>query len=183
MTLQKCTKCAVEKPLLEFHKEARAANGYRTACKQCDQARRVKRMTGMTVEKCAEHKAERRAAYQKIKPTAQAYSAQYRQRKRAKNLIYLAKARSRKLGVAFDLDQHESELQARIDLGVCELSGIPLDLTGTRGYASPSLDRIIPSKGYAYTNIRVLCQAMNCALGNWGEDRLLEVMTAWMGKK
>ena len=140
-------------------------------------------MTGLSAEQFSQHKKARRAAYQLIKPTAQAYSAQYRILKRAKNLIYLAKARARKLGVAFDLDQHEAELQHRIDAGVCELSGIAFDLTGKRNYASPSFDRIVPSLGYAYSNVRVLCQAMNCALGNWGEENLKTVVTAWLEKK
>lgn len=177
-----CTKCNTTKLNEAFYKEKKSPDGLRTSCKDCDHQRRVKRMTGMTLEQLTKHREERQAAYQKTKLTAQAYSAQYRKKNRAKTLIYLAKARAKKLGVPFDLDQHEAEIQARIDAGECEMSGIPFDLTGKRNHASPSLDRIVPSRGYVYQNIRVLCQAMNCALGNWGEEALREVMLSWMGR-
>ena len=98
-------------------------------------------------------------------------------------LIRGAKRRAAAKELPFDLDAHAADVQARIDRGVCEISGLPLDLSAKRGFASPSLDRINPSRGYVYDNIRVVCHLMNCALGTWGEDKLLAVLRSWEGAR
>ena len=50
-------------------------------------------------------------------------------------------------------------------------------------FDSPSLDGIVPELGYTYANVRVVCYAMNCALGTWGEAPLLLMLEAWKKKK
>lgn len=80
--------------------------------------------------------------------------------------------------VRFDLDQHIAELQRRIDIGMCELTKIPFNMKAIRSWDSPSLDRIKPENGYVLENVRVVCLAINCALGNWGQDVLLQVVSA-----
>ena len=100
--------------------------------------------------------------------------------KRGMALVASARTRACKRRIEFNLDQHIDSIQQRIDIGLCELSGIPFDLSPGRTFASPSLDRINPDKGYVYTNIRVICHAMNVALGDWGEDALRQVMSQWL---
>lgn len=108
-----------------------------------------------------------------------AYQAKYRLTHRAKTLIRHAKRRASKMNVRFDLDQHIAELQRRIDIGVCELTKIPFNLKAIRSWDSPSLDRIKPENGYVLENVRVVCLAINCALGNWGKEVLLQVVSAF----
>ena len=67
----------------------------------------------------------------------------------------------------------------RVNQMVCEMTGVVLDVTATKGWNSPSLDRIIPERGYVYSNVRVVCYAMNCALGTWGEGVLWTMLEAW----
>jgi hypothetical protein len=76
---------------------------------------------------------------------------------------------------AFDLTQHLEAIQLRIDKGRCELTGLPLRLTHGLTWDSPSLDRVDPTQGYLYSNIRIVCHAANSALGNWGESVLMQL--------
>lgn len=109
-----------------------------------------------------------------------ARGAKRRLEKRAQCLIAAARTRSRNKGLLFDLDHFSGELQRRIDLGRCELSGVPFDLSPGRKPTSPSLDRIRPELGYIATNVRVICHALNAALGDWGEDALRPIIAAYI---
>lgn len=111
-----------------------------------------------------------------------ARGAKRRLEKRAMCLIAAARVRSRNKGYAFDLDDFSEELQLRIDKGTCELSGVSFDLSPGRKPNSPSLDRIKPELGYTKGNVRVICHALNAALGDWGEDALLPIMAGWVAR-
>ena len=45
---------------------------------------------------------------------------------------------------------------------------------------SPSLDRIVPSKGYTKDNIRIILHGMNVMLLDWGTDLFEEFSSAYM---
>ncbi|GLX91801.1 hypothetical protein Pfra02_43690 [Pseudomonas fragi] len=111
-----------------------------------------------------------------------ARGAKRRLEKRAMCLIAAARVRSRNKGHAFDLDSFSEELQGRIDKGICELSGVNFDLSPGRKPNSPSLDRINPELGYIPGNVRVICHALNAALGDWGEEALLPIMAGWVAR-
>ncbi len=98
--------------------------------------------------------------------------------KRAQCLVAYARKRARDHGHAFSLDAHVADLQARIDLGHCELTGIPFRLEGGKQWNSPSIDRIEPEKGYTIDNVRLILFGLNAALGSWGEDRLVQMVEA-----
>ena len=85
-----------------------------------------------------------------------------------------AKRRALRRGLDFDL-QTEDVLDLWEDQqGKCLLSGIPFShKKGQRGkahYASPSLDRIDPAKGYSKGNVRLICYGLNCCLHDFGEN-------------
>lgn len=109
-----------------------------------------------------------------------AKEAERRLTKRAMCLVATARTRAKKKGLAFDLDQFIPELQTRIDIGKCEVTGVLFDLSPGRKFNSPSLDRIDPSKGYTYENTRIVLNLVNAALGDWGEAVLRDVMTDWL---
>lgn len=123
----------------------------------------------------------RRSSVTKEKDSA--YQRRYRRLHRAKDLIRHAKLRAKKKNLPFDLSEHLTELQARIDCGVCEVTGLPLCLDGGRTWDSPSLDRIAPAAGYLYENIRIVCHAMNGAMGDWGEQPVVDMVLALLGKR
>jgi hypothetical protein len=155
-----CRKCKIEKPEAEFHKNASKPSGLSSWCIEC---RRT-------------YDGANRANYRP-------HQRSYRKRKRAIKLIGCIRSRARKLRLPFDLDKHTGDIQQRIDAGECEMTGVRFDLDAKRAFNSPSIDRIKPSDGYVYTNIRVVCLAMNCALNDWGEDVLMQVLKAWEGKR
>lgn len=143
------------------------------------------------VEKDARYReknAEKRHAYQAQwradnVERIRARDAKRRLTKRAQCLINAARTRSRVKGLVFALDGFESALQARIDAGRCELSGVLFDPSPGRKANSPSLDRIEPAAGYVPGNVRVICHALNAALGDWGEDALAPIMAGWLSAR
>jgi len=111
------------------------------------------------------------------------YQLNYRLRHRAKDLIRHAKLRSKKKGLPFDLDNHVEDIQARIDAGLCEVTGFPFNLQDGRTWDSPSLDRINPAEGYTYSNLRIVCHAINSAFGDWGEQRMVDLARAILARR
>lgn len=76
-------------------------------------------------------------------------------------LYYNAKARAKKLNLPFDI-----ELSDIVPLpAFCPALGIPIEATvkGRRGFHpnSPSVDRILPAKGYTKGNVRVISNRAN----------------------
>jgi hypothetical protein len=153
--MKNCCHCKEQKPKSEFYVDRRANGGLNSRCKKC--------LDGQRVERKDAHK--------------------YFMKHRAKCLMDTAKKRARKKGLPYDLDKYRLEIQQRIDKGVCEVSGFPLNINGGRTFDSPSLDRIDPSKGYVYENIRIICDLMNMALSDWGEEILYAVITSWLRKR
>lgn len=171
--MKSCAKCSETKPLSEFYAEKRSPDGKRAQCKECDRKRVVAYKTGLTPEEWERRKAQRRASRKKPTRDWQLYRRIFY---RAKGLVHSARVRAAKRGVPFDLDQHVEEIQARIENGVCEMTGEPFDLISVRSFDSPSIDRIAAGGGYTYDNIRIICYGMNCAVGTWGLDRLKQAM-------
>jgi len=180
MKLKTCSKCRQSKLPSEFRPEPRAMDGLRYSCLECD--RRVNRAY---VERNREVRRLKQQESRRADPRRhRAYQLKHYAKNRAALLVRGAKRRADKNSLPFDLYPHVKEIQCRIDAGKCELSGIALDLYApARAYNCPSLDRIIPAKGYLYSNVRVVCQAMNCALGSWGEAALEQVVRAWLARK
>jgi len=159
--MKQCSQCKMDKSSEEFGKRTNGAYGKMGVCRMCANA------------------------YQRGRPRQKSREAvaKYRNKHRARFLIRYARDRAQEKNWAFDLDAHRKEIQARIDAGVCELSGVKLDLNGSRAFNSPSIDRIDPKRGYTYDNIRILCFAMNSALGDWGEENLHAVLVSWLRKR
>jgi hypothetical protein len=101
-------------------------------------------------------------------------------------VILHARKRAAKFGWEFDLDDHLDELKVRFAKMRCELTGLELAVgvgagsPGKRYWNTPSLDRIDSTKGYTISNVRIVCWAMNCAMGTWGEAVLRQIATAWL---
>jgi hypothetical protein len=95
---------------------------------------------------------------------------------RAAFLIAMANARtrSRKKGLLYDLTEYRDQLWALFLLG-CSLTGMPFSFVGGMTFDSPSLDRIVPERGYVWGNVRWVWHGLNCAAGTWGIERALEM--------
>lgn len=178
--MKTCTKCNAEKPITGFYADRRKSDGLCTQCKEC---------------RSAVHKAHRDANKDKLAERERVWRAKNRDRvlknnsdrrnqKRAMCLVAAARVRARAKGIGFSLtDADVSYLQSVIDVGLCQLSGVKFTIGGRRSATSPSLDRITPSLGYVSGNVRVICHALNAALGDWGEESLAPIMTGWLAAR
>jgi len=178
--MKKCSVCDQTKPLVDFHRRADARDGKTSQCKscRCGETQRYKNSNREAIQDQA------RRYYVENKEKHQAGVLRQRQKKPAAFMVNSAKWRAKKLGLAFDLDRHVEAIQHRIDTGICELTGVALSRKASgRCFDAPSLDRIVPELGYVYTNIRVVCLMVNCAIGPWGESSLRAVMQAWHKKE
>ena len=92
---------------------------------------------------------------------------------RAKTMLRSARARAKKKGLDFSLD--DEWLIPKLVLAKCEVSGIPLSFSETTkaGPASPTIDRIDSSKGYVPGNCRLIASVFNNLFGSWGEERAI----------
>lgn len=152
-----CRKCKKEKDDTLFHKNKSKPSGLSSWCIECR-----KTFDGIN-----------RANYRP-------HQLSYRKKNRAMKLVGCIRTRAKNNGITFDLDKHTKLIQQRIDNGFCEMTGIAFDLDANMDFNSPSIDRIDPRKGYVYSNIRVVCFAINCALNKWGEGPLLQVVLGWL---
>lgn len=100
-------------------------------------------------------------------------------------MLASARRRARKCGAEFSITAELVE--GLLQSGRCAISGIPLDLEppenlepGPRNPIAPSLDRIDPDRGYVPGNVRIVCVAINSAMGCWGEEVTKAIMQEWI---
>jgi hypothetical protein len=153
--LRTCKKCGIERTYSEFYVNSKGHR--RSICKEC-----MKNSS----------RAEKRGNPEKAKKNF----SSWRTLNRGRALVALAKFRAKQKGIPFDLDK--DEIQAKIDGGACELTGIPFDLTKPRSWNAPSLDQIEPGAGYTKENTRVVLYSINVMANTWGHQRILEVAKA-----
>ncbi|WP_247888954.1 hypothetical protein [Azospirillum brasilense] len=102
----------------------------------------------------------------------------WRRENRASALVRLAAFRAKQKGLPCTLDVQE--IQAIIDAGECQMTGITFNLDDGRTWDSPSLDRIDCSKGYTPENTRVVLYCINVMANTWGENKIVEIANAIM---
>lgn len=172
-----CTKCGKRRRLDAFRKySGRSSDGLRPICKDCQRI--------YEAEWRLANKARLIEARKKRADKEKAYRQIYDATNRGRLLVMEAKRRSARRGYAFDLDRYIPQIEKRIQKGECEMTGVEFNFHNAgSNWNSPSLDRIVPSKGYTYKNIRIVCFAMNCAMGKWGEEVLREIMESWAARR
>lgn len=107
--------------------------------------------------------------------------------KRAANA---ARARAKKVGVPCDITGDDLERMLDEQGYRCAVSGIVLETPPSADERrfrqvpfGPSLDRIIPARGYVRDNIRITCSIVNTAMNEWGLDALLRVVDAMKARR
>lgn len=168
-------KCSRSKPSSAFRRySGRSRDGLRPLCAECQRV--YERAWRLTRREALRTRRSQRAEKERT------YRLEYDAIHRGRLLSAEARRRARRRGIPFDLDRHTQEIESRIQGGRCEMTGLPLDLYAKgMQWNSPSLDRIDPTKGYTYANIRIVCFGMNAAMGNWGEAVLRRMLDAWLG--
>lgn len=157
--LRTCKTCMIEKPSAEFYTNSKGQT--RLSCKECDRyAERVRKRQN---------------------PETRSKHKDWRRNNRGFALVNIAKWRAKQRSLPFDLDP--KEIQARIEAGHCEMTGIPFDLDVPRAWNAPSLDQIEPGKGYTANNVRVVLYALNVMSNTWGPNKVVEIARAIMDRR
>ena len=92
------------------------------------------------------------------------------------------KSRAAKKGLPFEITQASLVRMVKKCDGKCQLTGIPFsEKNPTKAFRRPwmpSVDRINNRKGYVRGNCRIVCVAVNQAMGQFGEDALYRIARA-----
>lgn len=95
-------------------------------------------------------------------------------------LLHSVRTRCSEKGLPFDLT--EDWVLEKFRRGVCEASGLPLNLFDSAGVGErpwgPSLDRIDPSRGYTTDNVQLVCWIYNRAKGAGSHTDVLKMAKA-----
>lgn len=172
---KRCSRCRQVKPVARFGPEKRSADGYRYECRDCQAERHL----AYRARNGAVMNQKQRERYRAEPERHRAYARRHRDLCRAEEMITGAKRRAKAKGLPFDLDGHVEDIRRRLAVGLCEMTGLPFRFGGRRNWATPSLDRIDPARGYVHGNVRIILHGMNTALANWGEEVLLTMVSAW----
>ena len=168
--MKRCKACNQYKEYVGgFTRSAAFPDGYESVCIAC-------RPAGETVPPPPS------TATSSDSPAKPGRPARGRERFKVRRLLIAAAARAARQRMPFDLYNFELELELKLKAGTCEYSGEPFDFYVPLSARAPSLYLIDPAKGFIYTNVRVICWAMNCALGTWGADVLRIIVNGWMKK-
>jgi hypothetical protein len=154
VVLKKCTKCKEYKELDLFHKNKSRKDGKHPYCKRCH-GEKVSAWKKANPEKHAarsrawakanpEKEAARHSAWQKAHPE--------------KSMLYSAKQRAKQSNLEFNLEINDIQIPER-----CPVLGITLERGNTNADkdSSPSLDKILPEKGYVKGNVQVISNLAN----------------------
>jgi hypothetical protein len=90
----------------------------------------------------------------------------------------MARTRAKKADVLFMITKEW--IEERLIGGVCEATGLPLDIGLIKGPYAPSLDRIEPSAGYTPDNCRMTITAFNLGKNRWPDDVLAHWAKAFL---
>jgi hypothetical protein len=124
-----------------------------------------------------ETRAKTREWYKNNRERATAYKQRYWRNQRGKVLLQRIKKEP------IECDLTAEWVQARIDAGICEMSGLPFDMDTKRGPNTPSIDRIDPAGPYTMENCRVILWFLNRAMSNLGEGYALAVFGAVLARR
>lgn len=162
--MKACTSCLHSKRLTEFRRWNRSADGRRDTCRACQ---------------CAQEKTWRDRTGKGAK-----YARDFREKNPLAYAITRCKQTARRKNLAFDLDTHVGALEIRARRGRCEISGYPFATTGgARRPDALSIDRIDCAQGYVFSNVRLVCAAVNAALSTWGLAAVEPLIAAWAENK
>ena len=96
---------------------------------------------------------------------------QWRRSQPEKTLLTLARQRAKRDGLPFSITVEDIKLVPK-----CPVLGIKLTYGSSRqGYTSPSLDRIVPDKGYVPGNVAVMSLKANRLKSNGTLDEITKI--------
>jgi hypothetical protein len=199
---KRCSSCQGDKPLGQFSRDNRAPDGRQRWCKACITAARSAVAGSVTITEklcrsCGETKPI--AAFHRSNISKDGYawrcipcfnrdygigSPEKRRRLRElrvqnlpRALLRSAKERAARLGLPFDLRIEDIVVPER-----CPALGIPITSDATTGFApnSPTLDRIIPERGYVRGNVVVISGRANRLKRDETDPAIFDAIAAYI---
>jgi len=114
------------------------------------------------------YKKQQRDKYNKRKESYQKFNKSRKFKDTPKWLYSIAKSRAKKKGMDFTISVEDIVIP-----DVCPILGLKLKPSNNKvAPSSPTLDRVDPSKGYVYGNVRVISHKAN----NYKRDMTLDVI-------
>ena len=157
--MKSCFGCKKSKVLSDFNRDVTRKDGRKSRCAVCT------RIAANVWNAENPHKARKRAlAWQRRNPS--------------RCLFISTKCRAKRLGIAFNISESDIQIPLRCPV---------LDLVLSRGQegphdGSPTVDRIIPSKGYVKGNVIVICALANRVKSNQTDPGVLRKVVEYMGR-
>lgn len=89
-----------------------------------------------------------------------------------------ARSRAAQFSVPVSIDAYDIDRLFADQGCCCAVTGQPfaIPVPRKRQAAGPSVDRIVPAKGYVRPNVRLVTNAVNMAMSNWGEEAFWEMV-------
>lgn len=191
MDTKVCPTCKVEKSTSEFFKAKNKSDGLQSCCKICHKARmqsyqeRMKATERKVPESkhcsgCGETKPASEFAFAanqatKLSPWCRSCMRDHRKKAKRDNpirfLLMAARSRAKSSGLPFNLTMDDIVIPM-----FCPVLGIKLEISdGYQRDASPSLDKIVPERGYVKGNIVITSWRANRLKGDATVDELRKV--------
>ena len=162
---KQCHTCSTAKPVAEFYKNKGKPDGLASICAPCGRAYQA--------ESLRRNPSSGKEAATKFRSTS---------RGRVNTLLQGARTRAVKDGIPCTIDRFWVE--AQINTGLCAVTGIPFSFErdgrghGYRNPFVPSLDQILPGKGYTPENTQVVVWTYNAAKGAASHEDVLTLARA-----
>lgn len=184
-----CTLCLKSKKLLQFDRYSSGKGRHKRRCRDCETERRI--LKEKSLRKCINCEQignvenflvdSRRNAGNVCEDCAReghnALVRRLRTKHRKRNIIARIRHRAQINNIPFNLEENDIIIPE-----FCPVLGIPLffnDGTGHPEANTPSIDRLIPEKGYIKENVAVISQRAN-QIKNSGSADEHEKIAKWM---
>ena len=146
-------------------------------CKYCNKYKKIKYFPPNNKSRCREctriHRREMYANNKYVRYATYQNNKKYKQNNWSKILIQAIQFKSKKLNIPFDITENDI-LNLLTD--ICPICGIIYEKkVGKNRERRPSIDRIIPSKGYVKDNIKIICSRCNRIKSDATADELIKI--------
>lgn len=153
--MKQCSKCLEYKELEHFFKSKTSKDGYRNDCKECHNE--IKKLwEKKNLDRVLEMRKEYRSRPD-VKQRRCIITKEWNKRNNESVMCTRAKKRARQLNLPFSLSKEDIIIPE-----YCPILGIKLEYSeNSMSDNSPSIDRIIPEKGYVKDNIIIISNRAN----------------------